>query len=702
MAYVAQVGSANLDQATKVVAGSFSTVIYIYKAMDPINPSGRIKIAFSSAGDFGIPQFTKPTEDNFCSVHSTGNCNFMPTWRESGYEKPYGKELILQIIDGFLKEGDTITITFGNTDEGSRGWQVQTFAEPFFLFKTSVDPYATSEFKKLPDSPTMNVTPGPAFRAVCTTTSVITLDQKIDYFLRLEDRWGNQVGSVTTINDPGFPEAGNYAIEFEDEQTGLKAPSNPILVMEEKPEYNYYWADFSGQSTETCGTNGIEEYYDFGRNFSHLDILCHQACDYQITDAFWQTIKNTADAQSFKNARKIVVIPGYKWCASTPWGGVRNIFFTSNHCSITRSSRDLLPDKQSTYPDSQTQEQLLRNIQKQSVGAIAIANAGDRYATFDLHDANIDIGIEIHSSQGTFEWMLKEIFKQRYKVGFFANSAGHKGRPGASYPGATKNEYYGGLTCVLARTLSRRDIFYAIKERHTYATTGNRPIISTRLEVNNKPVAIMGDAVRVKAGDTPVYCVQVIGTAPIERIDLMNGTETISIQKSYGEEDLGRRIKIVWSGAEMRGSGRAVDWSGRLMVRDNKVLNITPINFWNPDLQPQQLDETTIAWKSYTSGGLAGVILELEDPHQGSIRVETEQGNIEFPLTRINYEPHDFVFDGIDKKISIYQLPDELTETDFEFGAELSDLQDGDNPIYIKMTQEDGHMAWSSPIYIDA
>jgi hypothetical protein len=30
----------------------------------------------------------------------------------------------------------------------------------------------------------------------------------------------------------------------------------------------------------------------------------------------------------------------------------------------------------------------------------------------------------------------------------------------------------------------------------------------------------------------------------------------------------------------------------------------------------------------------------------------------------------------------------------------LTDLHEGLNPIYIQMIQEDGHMAWSSPIYI--
>ena len=51
--------------------------------------------------------------------------------------------------------------------------------------------------------------------------------------------------------------------------------------------------------------------------------------------------------------------------------------------------------------------------------------------------------------------------KQCYKVGFVANSDGHKGRPGASHPGPSTFGAYGGLTCVLAESLTRDAVFDA-------------------------------------------------------------------------------------------------------------------------------------------------------------------------------------------------------------------------------------------------
>ena len=701
MSHFINPGNAHLSQATKVVAGSFSTVKYIYTAGHPIDDGGQIKISFRSAGDFGLPQFSRPDEDNFCSIETSGDCQFVPSWKDKGYAQPWGKELVLIICDGFLRTGDSVDIVFGDTSGGSRGWKVQTFVEKTFAFKTSVDPLAVYEFKDLPESPTMNVVPGRPAKAICLAPSLMVKGEKISFHLKLEDRWGNPAAPIERIDHPGFTEVGNFAIEVGDEKSGLEASSNPILISEKKPKLHYYWADFSGQSEETCGSNSIEEYFDFGRDQACLDILGHQGTDFQVTDALWQLVKNTADAHNFQTAGEFVTFPGYEWSGNTLLGGDRNVFFSSTNCTISRSSCELLPNKNSKHSDSPNVDHLFSNLKLQSVGAFTIAHVGGRYASMNMHDPEVEVGVEIHSSNGTFEWLLDDAFNNDCKVGICANSNGHKGRPGASYPGATNGEYYGGLTCVISRSLSRRDVFYSMRKRHFYATTGNRAILDVSLDVNNKPVAIMGDEVTLKSNDIAKLKVQIVGTAAVEYIDLKNGSEELLIQRAYGDEDLGRRVKVVWSGAEVKGRNRMTDWSGRLLVRDNKILKVTPINFWNPDSPPRQLDESVVEWESYTSGGLAGVILELESAGTGSIRLETAQGNMEFSMDCIGYNPQAFDFDGLDKKITVYQLPDELYETDFDFKIELSTLHKGVNPIYIKMVQEDGHMAWSSPIYIN-
>ena len=83
------------------------------------------------------------------------------------------------------------------------------------------------------------------------------------------------------------------------------------------------------------------------------------------------------------------------------------------------------------------------------------AHIGGRYADIKMaHDARLERSVEVHSDWGTFEWLLHDALEQGYRVGILANSDGHKGRHGASHPGASLFGAYGGLSCLLAPELT--------------------------------------------------------------------------------------------------------------------------------------------------------------------------------------------------------------------------------------------------------
>ena len=51
----------------------------------------------------------------------------------------------------------------------------------------------------------------------------------------------------------------------------------------------------------------------------------------------------------------------------------------------------------------------------------------------------------------------------------------------------------------------------------------------------------------------------------------------------------------------------------------------------------------------------------------------------------------------------VYRLPEPEDQREtIDFSLPLNKLHSGDNPIYVKVIQQDGHMAWSSPIYVTA
>ena len=113
--------------------------------------------------------------------------------------------------------------------------------------------------------------------------------------------------------------------------------------------------------------------------------------------------------------------------------------------------------------------------------AVIYAHVGGRYANIHYdHDPLLETAVEMHSAWGTFEWILTDGFADGRRVGVVCNSDGHKGRPGASYPGASRFGAYGGLTCFLTDRNDRAAIMEAQRRRHHYGTTGARLHLSVK------------------------------------------------------------------------------------------------------------------------------------------------------------------------------------------------------------------------------
>jgi hypothetical protein len=694
-----ETGSASIQPPGPVVAGSFQHIIFTYTAGHPIDDTGYLKLVFRHVGDFGTPQFDNPTAANYCTVTTNGDCCIEPRWDPKGHTRPWGQSLFLKIMSGFLKRGEKIVIIFGDRTGGSPGWQIQTFCEHSFEFKTLVDPIATYEFKEIAESPTLRIVPGQSSRAVCIAPSQVIINKDFYYFLKLEDQWGNPTEIPLKIHHTGFSQMGIKTISIRDEKTELQAESNPIEILEEDEPLHPYWADFHGQSEETIGSNSIKDYFVFARDYALFDIAGHQGNDFQISDDFWETINETT--RNFYLPDSFVTFPGYEWSGNTPLGGDRNIYFRSEGGQISRSCTDLIPEKHSAYANSPTVVELFEKLRGQTTGAFAFAHVGGRYADITMHDNDIELAVEIHSNWGTFEWLLEDALKMGYRIGICANSDGHKGRPGASYPGARKFGSLGGLTCVLAARLERESIFDALKARHCYATTGNRSLVKVYITMDNGQRAIMGDIVSYVYGKV-LLSVNITGTAPIESVEIRNGLDTVGTFRPYDNNDTchGKRLKIVWSGAELRGRARMVSWDGTLQLSGNTILSARALNFWNRHHPLKLIDGNRLEWESITTGGVAGIILTLEEANTGQFEIETAQGKVSIDVNSIGIKPKTWNYGGLNKKLEIYRLPDNKSSTEISFKLPISIFHKGDNPIYVRMMQEDGHMAWSSPIYL--
>src|SRR5262249_55894416 len=153
--------------------------------------------------------------------------------------------------------------------------------------------------------------------------------------------------------------------------------------------------------------------------------------------------------------------------------------------------------------------------------------------------------------------------------GVVANSDGHKGRPGASHPGASTFGAYGGLTCVLAESLTREAVFDAIKARRCYGVTAAQRI-HIELAVNGLSMGAAGRTegpVAVRGG--------VVGPGPIERIDIFRGLEHIRMLSPYTPASFegSRRYRIAWAGSRVRGRDRLTTWDGHVELSTGRFVD---------------------------------------------------------------------------------------------------------------------------------
>jgi hypothetical protein len=133
---------------------------------------------------------------------------------------------------------------------------------------------------------------------------------------------------------------------------------------------------------------------------------------------------------------------------------------------------------------------------------------------------------------------------------------------------------------------------------------------------------------------------------------------------------------------------------------DNQFERIAPINLWNLDKKLTQTGPARLAWEALTTGGFGGFDAWLADERSGSLRIETALVKCEIPIANIGLDDLVFEAGGIRRRIRVFRLPDENLHRRLHLSWRIPLRTSGDNALYVCLTQEDGHLAWSSPIYI--
>jgi len=667
-----------------------------------------LKLAQRYASDWQEPQFTDPAAPAYMTVRTAGPASLRARYDTKGHLRPYMKCVVIDVYDGSLRPGDTIVITLGDTSGGGPGCRAQTFCESAHEFLLLVDPTNSCKVVPLPDSPTLPVVAGPAESLRVTLPTDAQRNQPVNAHIRGLDAWDNptdppgectlqwqgegQVEIDGLTLTPRQPGRGQLLVRCGD----LAALSNPMTMHASAPPLRKFWGDLHAQTAETIGTGSDEEFFTFGRDQAALDVIGHQGNDFQVSDAYWARLQKTV--RQFNDDGRFVVLPGYEWSATTYAGGDRNVYFRHEDSPIMRSSHWLIPDTPHNELSPASPADVLFERLRNEVGlddVLLAAHVGGRYADLpNYFDEQLGPLVEVMSCWGVFEWMLTDAFEAGYIIGVVANSDGHKGRPGAEGPGAGEFGLTGGLTCILAESLTRDAIFDALRARRCYGTTGAR--IDLDFTADGKP---MGSVLQRQTEVT--LRGRVAGCGPMESLSLYRGVERIAQTRPAEWTNLATspHVRVSWGGSRIRGRGRRVNWSGEIRATNTEIRQASPVSF---DCRADGITATDgqhLAFRSQTTGDIDAIDLHLSSANAGELALHCPPWPCQIDLAELGDEPIRFDLGGVDMAVTFQRIPAKPTTTQLELQVDVTP-ESQRQPYLLKATQLDGQLAWSSPIYL--
>jgi len=713
---------------------SFGTFVVVFTAGKyGIDDGGSIRIARRGGMR---PQVDDPEAPGYTTVKSDRGVRFIadsiPVGRitsrldglfgtrmdsvRAGHIRPFWGAFQIDVRDGSLYEGDRVVVTFGDTSQGSPGIRLKATREAEHMFKVFVDPFGTGLYKPIEGSPSITLIGGPAEEIQIVGPSQVIAGSPFNVTVRALDAGHNRSdpykGKVyfesedmdASLPEPyGFKEGDVGAHTFPNvtlrkpglqcitvrDGGGLHAISNQIKVLEKEPELKLYWGDMHGQTKETVGTGSVPEYLSFVRDVAALDFTSWQGNDFQVTVGLWEHVKD--QIKEYHDPGRFVTFLGYEWSGLTPAGGDHNIYYLGDDEAIHRSDQWLIEEKVDPETDRYPISELWETF-KGRKDVLAIAHVGGRHANFDFYDPERIPLIEVHSNHGTFEWFLEEAMKRRMKVGFIAASDDHSSRPGLTYPSGGMTTR-GGYTGVYAEELTREALWEAFWARRAYGTTGERIIVHVESHGH-----LMGE--EYSTDKAPEVKVKIAGTAPLHEVEVKNWEQTI-YRHPFAEpaNEAEKLIKMEWSGARVRSRPKVVTWDGGLTVTNGRITEHREFAFDYGYQGVEKVSDTELKWTSTTGGDPDGVLLRLEYNDDTEVAFETGPATFKFSPKDISYEPRLVEAGGLNQRVKVSTVKDETPST-LEFTYTDQSAAKGLNAYWVRIVQENGAMAWTSPTFI--
>ena len=638
----------------------------------------------------------------------------------------------LEVTAGTLKAGDKVVITIGDRAQGSRGYGVVWRDSDQFRFSLQLDIDGHGNY----------VTLGVADVAIrgsrlagltAVVPSVVKTGESFGLRLRLEDEYNNPASyrggrfdillaerSVGEIEVPPgdylgllaglkITTEGGYRFQIKSRDGKFSCFSNPVLVGKD-PGPRIYWGELHGHSGWEEGMGSVPRYYEYARDVAFLDFASLTGHDSQLVDEAWQEIRR--ETKSSSRDGSFVGFMGYEWTVMHNRGGHHNVFFKND------------PGRYVTQREAPRLSQLYEQLKKiDRVDNILVIPHAHNPGDWNTSDPEVQRLVEIASVHGNFEYFGNRYLRNGYRVGLIGASDDHAGHPGSSSPiFATRN----GLAAVYASGLTREAIWQSLRGRATYATSNAQRIV-VRMTVGDQPVGTS-----LRTDQAPVIKARVLGTAPIDHIDVVRNGEVV-FSRDYLKPQAGsaRAVQLMFhSPTETQGARNipplsGVTWQGWIEVTGAEIASVRVLGRDHVSDEFHQVGGRKAWFTIKTRGDFDGAWIRLTKVQPDaalSVRVASleidREGTAHGRLVRRLPGPpedrakHQIRFrlaDARAKKSAFEIAPrawlfartatnDGTWDADFSYQPTAPSI--ANDYYYLRIVQIDGEAAWTSPVWI--
>ncbi|MCC6395332.1 MAG: DUF3604 domain-containing protein [Bryobacterales bacterium] len=432
---------------------------------------------------------------------------------------------------------------------------------------------------------------------------------------------------------------------------------------------------------------------------------------FAVTRARWGEVVRMV--KEFDAPGKFVPIPGYEWHSTH--SGDYNIVFPELDVELH------------TPDDLRELQSYVRRKRGVMIPHHPANRVGHRGADFSKRDPALSPVLEMYSEWGSAEYdrgpypyirhteggrwtknTMQYLLAQGHRFGVVASTDDHLGYPGA---------YGEGLAAVLAPELSREAIFDALRNRRTYAVTGDRILLDVRL--NGR---VMGQ--ELPDSHERVIEVAVEGWDQIDRVEVLKNNRVIHrdfpCDRRPGPErwnqPLLARFEYGWGPWPALGWSRTADWEFDILIDNGRIENVETC-FLSGPLDESRRDrivdrtERSVRVVSFTSlkqqledRSQKAVVLKFRGTPESKIRIELRKPSRQaLSLTlRELAESSEMLYSGpFPKENAMLQR---LVFADhFETRIRVEDVGEGAPAdwYYTRVVQANGQLAWSSPIWVN-